>query len=114
MTEKYLRVHFSNGDIYDIPTIEIAKNRAAYYMKEVYPALDPASAEFNAIYEDEMNDIMEKDYELKDWASNDMDWVELEPHARLISSIPIELNDEFCNAEKEIINKEVQNDTAKS
>jgi len=92
----YLKVIFSNGDTFEIQGSVIARNRAEYYAKE-----DP-----DTTYQLEYEFTLHDDYELEDWAKNNMNWEDVEYFAKKVPSQIIDYNDEWTNCENEIINKE--------
>lgn len=71
---KYLTVDMPDGLIYGVPVEIIARNRAEYYAKD-----------FNGdIVESLRNDtlpLFEDNSEIRDWASNNMNWDEVKMHA---------------------------------
>jgi len=102
---KYLRVKMPDGSIYDIPAEVIADHRAnyfennsaeklAYHSSSVQPRLRLAEKEF-ALNNDEV---------LIDWATNKMDWKDIEKYA-----LKVEPNnnyeEEWKSVDKQIITK---------
>lgn len=91
----YLHVTMPNGRIYEIPTALIAENRAAYYHehhKDEFPTPEAAMADTTELFAD--------DYEIADWAKNNMDWSDVEKQARMIAVEPGEsLEAAWTNAE---------------
>ena len=63
---KFLVVTFSDNSRWKIPAEFIAKDRAAYYAK-----LD---SDFDDVFEIEFDYTLDDECELKDWASNNMNW----------------------------------------
>ena len=101
---KFLRVTFSDGMAYDIPTELIAKARAEYYAE-----VDADRGEdFTKIYNEELKIGLEDDYEIVDWAFNNMDWVDVQAHAVMVAleSKPIDYKEEWVNVKHKIITKE--------
>src|SRR5690554_5890940 len=102
--EKYLRVRMSDGSLYDIPAEVIAEHRAnyfennsaeklAYHSSSVQPRLRKAEKEF----------ALNNDEDLIDWATNKMDWKDIEEFA-----LKVDLNDheeEWKSVDKQIITK---------
>lgn len=80
MKEKCLKVRFSNGDLFAIPARVIAEDRANYYAD--LDGYDLNSNEWEAEIVYALND----DYEIEDWAANNMNWSDLEPHSKRINS----------------------------
>jgi hypothetical protein len=80
MKEKCLKVRFSNGDMFEIPARVIAENRANYYAD-----LDGYEINSNE-WEAEIISALNDEFEIEDWAANNMNWNELAPYARRIDS----------------------------
>lgn len=105
---KKLRVTWPHGEICHIPAHIIAKPRASYYatVDNGKPVKDNAKA-WNETYEKGFKFTMENDYELLDWASNNMDWKDVSAHAvfTLANLSMRDYNKDWVNAEKEIIDE---------
>lgn len=98
MIDKKLVVEFSNGEVYEIPVDVIAKNRAEYYYK--------STNEFSSIEESLQNDtipLFEDDYEITDWASNNMNWSDVSEYAVKVKTKSISYDEEWCNSIKNIL-----------
>jgi len=102
--EKYLRVRMSNGSMYDIPAEVIAEHRAnffennsaeklAYHSSSVQPRLRIAEKEF----------ALNNDDVLIDWATNKMDWKDIEKFALKVDNNDYE--EEWKTVEKQIVTK---------
>lgn len=66
--EKYLRVSMPDRSKWDVPCSIIAKSYAEYY--------DERDAD--TTYQEEFDFVIKDNYELMDWASNNMDWEDVE------------------------------------
>ena len=100
---KFLRVTFSDGKVYDIPAEVIAKARAEYYAK-----VDAARGEnYIKVYNKELKAGLEDDSEITDWAFNNMDWVDVAEHVVQVDQRAgdIDYHNEWANVEHEVINK---------
>jgi hypothetical protein len=101
---KFLRVTFSDGKVYDIPAEFIAKTRAEYYAK-----VDANRGEnFITVYNKELKIALEDDSEIIDWAFNNMDWVDVITRAVLLVEQEPKIADymkEWSNVKHEIVNK---------
>jgi hypothetical protein len=95
---KYLRVTMPDGSKWDVPARVIAENRARYYAK-----IDP-----NTTYEGEFDYTMSNNYELKDWAAGNMNWSDVEDHAKRVAVPPLEpdYQEGWVNGEKEIVERD--------
>lgn len=76
-TTPILTIEQSDGSVWAVPVSIIARNRAAYYASEFDGDVDRSLAE-------DTNPLFEADdYEIKDWAANNMNWAEVAAHAFL-------------------------------
>lgn len=78
MKEKYLYVTMPDGVEWEIPVSVIAQNRAKYYADQ-----EGDGGNNEAVYREEYEHTLKNDYEIIDWAENNMDWNDVEPHAKL-------------------------------
>ncbi|MDD4297299.1 MAG: hypothetical protein PHC69_10165 [Ruminiclostridium sp.] len=104
MMEKYLRVKMSDGSMYDIPAEVIADHRAnfyennsaeklAYHSSSVQPRLRKAEKEYT----------LNNDEILIEWATNHMDWKDVEKSALKVDLTNHE--EEWKTAEKQILTR---------
>lgn len=93
---KLLVVEMSDGKRWAIPALLVAKDRAAYYAK-----LDSEQGDddYDTIYKEELDYTLSDDYELIDWAHNNMNWSDVSEHAILVYT-----EKRSANYEKEWIN----------
>ena len=93
---RYLRVTMPDGSKWDVPTIFIAANRAKYY----------AEKDQDTTYEEEFTFTLHDDFELQDWAANNMNWDDVKSHAVEVK-LPVEVDyqEGWVNGKKEIIEK---------
>lgn len=104
MKKKYLRVTMNDGSRWDIPAEVIAKDRSEYYAKR---DADNGEGEYNLLYDEEMDYILSNDDELKDWASNNMNWSEVKEHAKKVEEpSDIDWEDGWCNGNKKVVEKD--------
>lgn len=75
-TDLYLTV-MANWDVWAVPVMVIAKNRAENYKDEFGGDIDCSLAEDTLPY------FARVDAEVYDWAQNNMDWSDVSPHAFL-------------------------------
>jgi len=78
--EKNLVVTMSNGETWEIPVTVIAESRASYYSKEFDGDVQ------ESLIKDTLPLFSSDNYEIEDWAKNNMDWDDIEDEAKLISS----------------------------
>lgn len=73
--DKRYRITFENGDIWEIPVEVIARNRAEYYAN----ACKGFNGDVNkSLLEDTIPLFESDDYEIQDWAQNNMNWEDVE------------------------------------
>jgi len=102
MEQKFLRVTFSNGEQWDIPATVIAEDRAKYYSNKE-GTMPKEKAE---IFKEEMSTALSDDYEITDWAANNMNWDDVKEHAVMVEiGKKIDYADEWTNADTEVIEK---------
>ena len=77
MLTRCLVITMPDGD-WAVPVSIIAEDRAAYYAPEY--GGDPA----RSLAEDTEPLFASDDYEIRDWAANNMNWDEVEPHAHKV------------------------------
>jgi hypothetical protein len=88
--QKYMRVEFSNGELWDIPCWFIAADAAKYREEQ------------GEDYEEEYERMMACEDELSDWAFNNMNWSDVKPNAlRAQNPQGIDYEDEWPNVEYE-------------
>lgn len=96
---KMLTITTPAGDVLGIPVDVIARNRAAHY----------APLEFDgdierSLKEDTLPLFESDDFEIADWASNNMNWSDVAPYSRkLRSAPPANMQEAWISGPKEII-----------
>lgn len=102
---KALRIKFDNGDLFDVPALDIAKNRASHYAQM---DLDRGEVEdYDTAFQTEIDYAMGDPSELKDWMENNMDWSEIEPIAKKVSNAPApKYSEMFADAEIRVMLEE--------
>lgn len=78
---KFLRVEMPDGSKWDVPCEVIARKRTEYY------AGVDGFKEGSREWEEEFKRSMD-DYELEDWASNNMNWEDVQSIARKVADLP--------------------------
>lgn len=98
MPKKYLRVTMPDGSRWDVPAEFIAKHRARYYVDK-----DPKYSYFDK----EVKYALEDDYELMDWAANNMNWKDVKEQARIVEEArEVDYQEGWINGACEVITKE--------
>ena len=96
---KTLRVTMPDASRYDVPVEIIALNRAKSYAHE---------------FDDDIEKSLDKDtaplfnddtYEITDWASNNMNWEDVEKYAEKVPAKKVETDfqEGWCNGDKEVL-----------
>ena len=97
---KFLMVTMPDRSKWKVPVRIIAEHRANYYAQKEHVSLEQ-SLKFDTIPL-----FKEDEYEVEDWASNNMDWVDVEKYAIRIKDKGLsseDLQEGWVNGEKEII-----------
>ena len=92
-----LKVTMPDGSVWGVPVSVIAASRAAYYAPEFGGDLE------RSLKEDTLPLFAEDDYEVADWAANNMNWSDVSAVAKLISSGSVDFEDGWANGEKEVV-----------
>ena len=96
-TTKELRITMPDTSVLAVPVSIIATNRAEYYAKEY--GGDVA----RSLAEDTIPLFNSDDFEIEDWASNNMNWSDVEHLAICISKGEADYEEGWCNGDKEVI-----------
>jgi len=94
---KHLIVEMPDGSEWSIPVSWIADNHSEYYAERESVTLDEAKIETMEIFKD--------DYEIIDWASNNMDWDDVVDYAEMISEPEVDYDDGWINGEKKVLDE---------
>jgi hypothetical protein len=71
---KMFTVEMPNGDIWGVPVDMIARNRAKHYAHEFDGDVE------RSLVEDTLPLFDEEEYEIEDWAVNNMNWSDFDGH----------------------------------
>jgi len=97
---KFLKVTMPDGSKWKVPVRVIAEHRAAYYAQKEHVSLE------QSLKSDTLPLFEEDEYEVEDWASNNMDWTDVEKHAVRVKDKGLtdeDLQEGWVNGEKEIV-----------
>lgn len=96
-TIKVLTIEQSDGSVWAVPVSIIARNRAEHYASEFDGDVERSLAE-------DTNPLFEADdYEVRDWAANNMNWKDVAEHAFLVRKAPpLDFQEAWCNGEKAV------------
>jgi hypothetical protein len=97
MTKKkeWLFIKFSDGRTYRIPALLIAQHRAEYFAR-----VESHQGLAKEILDDEIDFALTDTYELEDWATSNMDWLDVKDSAKLVMEKQIDYSMEWVDAEK--------------
>lgn len=103
MKNKYLIVTMSDNSQWKIPAQYIAEQRAEYYATR--DCEKDKSLDYTTIFKEEVKYALKSNSEIEDWASNNMNWVDVKDIAVEMPSKKKEMDfeDEWTNADKEIV-----------
>lgn len=109
--EKFIRLTFSDGTMWDIPAAFIAKQWAAHYT-QVDLGEEPTGPELSNYvrHRDTLfNEVLEDEFELLDWLSNNMNWDDVAGVAQFAGQLnkTVDYQQEFLDAERYVYSKEV-------
>ena len=93
--KKYLLVTMPDNSIWSIPTRLIAENHNDYYIK--------VRGENAADVEAETEKLFADDYEVIDWAVNNMDWSDVADEAVLAKRAKTDYQEGWLEGDKELI-----------
>lgn len=106
----FTQISLPTGHMYEVPTDVIAQHRAAVMLNshpEEFPTLESALEDSRGLFKD-------SDYDIRDWALNNMNQDEVLAHARLVRFTPPEqsLNDgEWTHSDTPAISGEIDGST---
>lgn len=96
MKQKYLRVTMPDGSKWDVPALLIAQHRA----REI------VETDTETSFDAEVKFALEDEYEIKDWAANNMDWKDVVLQAQIVNEDrKVDYQEGWINGEQEIIEK---------
>lgn len=98
--DKYLRVTMPDGSTWDIPILIIAENRAKYYAENDEDFLGDVE---KALEEDTLPLFASDEYEIMEWASNNMDWDDVSDFATMVEFSDCDYQEGWINGDKEIV-----------
>lgn len=82
--KQFIQIAATTGHVYEIPVAAIAANRAQTMLamhSDEFKTIEEAMADTVELFKDSL-------YDIKDWATNNMNWSDLETHTRLIRFNP--------------------------
>lgn len=95
---KMLAITMPDGSKWAVPVEMIARNRAAHYASEFDGDVERSLAE------DTLPLFADDDYEIEDWAANNMNWSDFNGHqVKIKDAEPPDFQEAWVNGEKEVI-----------
>lgn len=95
---KMMSVTLPDGSVWAIPIEIIARNRSAHYASEFDGDIQ------RSLDEDTLPLFAESDYEITDWAVNNMNWSDFNGHQfRVEHAPPPDFQDAWMSGEKRIL-----------
>lgn len=97
MAEKFLRVTMPDGSEWDVPARIIALDYANYYEK----------TDDEMTFSEHLAHVLAHDDEIEDWASNNMDWLDVVDHAVKVDEPPpgVDYKDGWVNGDKKVVER---------
>jgi hypothetical protein len=89
--KKWYQFTTSTGDVWRVPVKVIAENRAIFYAKENGIDIE------ESLQDDTIPLFESDDFEIEDWARNNMDWSDVENHAEKVKSAEPDMQKEWVN-----------------
>jgi len=92
-----------DGCKYDVPVEIIARNRAKYYADY---AVEFGSNIKKSLENDTIPLFNDDPFEIKDWASNNMNWKDVEKFAKKVPGkvdVEIDYQEGWCNGDQEVL-----------
>lgn len=97
MLKKLLVITMPDDSKWSVPVEIIARNRAAVYADEFDGDIEKSLAE------DTVPHFESDDYNVEDWAANNMNWSEVEAHAKLVEQGGCDFQEGWINGDKEVV-----------
>ncbi len=102
MENRQLLVTMRDGSVWAVDVEHIAWNRTEYYHRDTGQDLDEAKEETEVMFRD--------DYEIVDWATNEMNWSDVAEHAVMVQPAPplteADFQEGWVNGEHRVVTQE--------
>ena len=99
--KKYLLVEMSDFSVWRVPVQVIADSMTDCYVEECGEDREKAKAETEQLF-------TENEYEIEDWAANNMDWDEVKAHAVQVKAGEGDYQEGWINGNKCVTDDEEQ------
>lgn len=97
--KKYLLVEMPDFSVWRVPTQIIADARTDYYAERDGEDREKVKAETERLF-------AANEYEIEDWAANNMDWAEVKAHAVLVKAGEVDYQEGWINGHKNLTDNE--------
>lgn len=95
---KMMTIDLPDGSKWGVPVEVIARSRATHYAHEFDGDIERSMAE------DTMPLFESDDYEVEDWAANNMNWEDVAPYAKKLQDAPLpDFQEAWTNGEKAVV-----------
>ena len=101
--KKYLLVEMPDLSVWRVPTQIIADARTDYYTERCGEDREKVKAETEQLF-------TAHEYEIEDWAANNMDWDEVKTHAVQVKASEVDYQEGWINGNKCVTDDEEQKD----
>jgi hypothetical protein len=101
--KKFVQISFSTGHVYEVPTQAIAEDRTRYYAMS-----DPGRTREQHAAETQM--LFASEFDLFDWAKNNMNWSDLQKTSRLVAFNPPDFAKLWDDAEMKTSDENLRSD----
>jgi hypothetical protein len=93
-----LRITMPDQSKWDVPVLLIAQDRAKYYAKEFGGDVE------KSLEQDSLPLFNEDEYEIEDWAANNMNWEDVKDQAKIVQEeAEVDYEEGWINGDKEIV-----------
>ena len=96
LSQKSYRITMEDGSVWAVPVKPIALSHATYYA-----GVDKISVEESMDLTVEL--FLNDDYEIEDWAKNNMYWAEVADSAKCVQPASIDFEEGWVNGEAEVV-----------
>lgn len=93
----YMTIEMPDSSVWKVPVAIIANNHADYFKKEF------GGDHTRSLKEGTLPLFEEDDYNIEDWAANNMNWSDVVQHAQIVRLGECDYEDGWCNGDKNII-----------
>lgn len=95
--KRFMTIEMPDKSIWSVPVAIIASSRAEYYKHEF------GGDVFRSLNEDTIPLFESEEYEIEDWAQNNMNWKDVSAHAVMIQGGSVDYQEGWVNGEKGFI-----------